>query len=150
MRRVLRALRSWCKQAGEHEEGGRRGWDAKRWEGARRDGMGWKGGRMGAGKGGMRREWNAREMKREGTGPVGALDWKVRCKGTEMRRGGINGRGWESGAGPRMCPGALCSRVVAPLTMGMYVLLGPRMCPGAPHLAGRPEGRNAGPPGRLT
>ena len=70
-------------------------------KGAGRDEMGWKRGRMGAGKGGMRREWNAREMKREGAGPVGALDWKVRCKGgrkgTEMRRGGINGRGWETG-----------------------------------------------------
>ena len=66
-------------------------------------------GRMGAGWG-SEKGGNAREMKREGAGPVGALDWKVRCKGgrkgTEMRRGGINGRGWESGAGPRMCPGA--------------------------------------------
>ena len=91
------------------------------------EGTGWGG--VERGPDGGRKGRNAREMKREGAGPVGALDWKMRCKGgrkgTEMRRGGINGRGWESGAGPQMCPGV-------------------------PRLAGHPEGRNAGPSGRLA
>ena len=98
----------------------KRGMGCEEAEGAGRggqEGTGWGG--VVRGPDGGRKGRNAREMKREGAGPVGALDWKMRCKGgrkgTEMRRGGINGRGWESGAGPRMCPGALCSRAVPPL-----------------------------------
>ena len=68
-------------------------------EGGGQEGTGWGG--VERGPDGGRKGRNAREMKREGAGPVGALDWKVRCKGgrkgTEMRRGGINGRGWETG-----------------------------------------------------
>ncbi len=66
MRWALRALRSWCKQAGEHEERGRKGGCEEagrgqkgRCERAGRDGMGWKGGRMGVGKGGEECERDA-------------------------------------------------------------------------------------------